>query len=105
MLRFERRGRSGPQLQDPVAAERRGRPPIIELDPRFYARQRDFDARFPAGAPSLLGCDRLEVRGDVVFGRDVVVAGRARDDGTIEVVSRDRRYPPRQYRAASPLAP
>jgi galactokinase len=37
--------------------------------------------------------------------RDVVVAGRARDDGTIEVVSRDRRYPPRQYRATSPLAP
>jgi len=58
-----------------LAAERGGRPPVIELDPRFYGRQRDFDARFPAGAPSLVGCDRLEVRGDVGFGRDVVVEG------------------------------
>ena len=33
----------------------------------------DFEARFPAGAPSLVGCDALTVHGDVRFGAGVVV--------------------------------
>jgi UTP--glucose-1-phosphate uridylyltransferase len=37
----------------------------------------DFEARFPAGPPSLLRCDRLTVEGDVLFGRDVSVRGTA----------------------------
>jgi N-acetylgalactosamine kinase len=37
--------------------------------------------------------------------RDVVVAGRARDDGTIEAVTSDRRFPPRRYPLTMPLAP
>jgi len=49
--------------------------PMVKLDPRFFRLVDDFDARFPAGPPSLRGCRRLEVRGDVHFGRDVVVAG------------------------------
>jgi len=36
---------------------------------------RDFDARFAAGAPSLVGCESLTVRGDVAFGAGVVVRG------------------------------
>ena len=58
--------------------------PLVDLDSRYYKLVRDFDARFPAGAPSLVGCERLEVAGDVAFGRDVVVRGRVRvehDDG------------------------
>ena len=35
----------------------------------------DFEARFPAGPPSLARAERLVVRGDVRFGRDVTVVG------------------------------
>jgi UTP--glucose-1-phosphate uridylyltransferase len=58
-----------------LAPERNGTPPIVDLDDEHYKLLRDFDARFPAGAPSLVGCERLAVEGDVVFGRDVVVRG------------------------------
>jgi UTP--glucose-1-phosphate uridylyltransferase len=62
-----------------LAAEREGRgAPLVDLDSRFYKLVRDFDARFAGGAPSLVGCERLEVAGDVLFGRDVVVRGRVR---------------------------
>jgi UTP--glucose-1-phosphate uridylyltransferase len=54
---------------------RDGRPPVVDLDDAHYKRLADFDARFPAGAPSLVDCDRLSVEGDVVFGHDVVVRG------------------------------
>jgi UTP--glucose-1-phosphate uridylyltransferase len=49
--------------------------PVVDLDPEHYRLVRDFDARFPAGAPSLVGCERLAVRGDVAFGAGVVVRG------------------------------
>jgi UTP--glucose-1-phosphate uridylyltransferase len=54
---------------------RDGRPPVVDLDDEHYKRLADFDARFPEGAPSLVECERIAVRGDVVFGRDVVVRG------------------------------
>jgi UTP--glucose-1-phosphate uridylyltransferase len=49
--------------------------PLVDLDSAHFKLLRDFDARFPAGAPSLVGCDRLTVRGDVAFGAGVVVRG------------------------------
>jgi UTP--glucose-1-phosphate uridylyltransferase len=49
--------------------------PYVELDPRFYKIIDDFDARFPAGAPSLRPALRLVVHGDVSFGTGVVVRG------------------------------
>jgi len=58
-----------------LTRRRGGRPPVVELDPRFYKLLPDFEARFPAGAPSLVACERLTVLGDVTFGRDVVVRG------------------------------
>jgi UTP--glucose-1-phosphate uridylyltransferase len=58
-----------------LALERRGTPPVVDLDGAYYKLLRDFDARFPAGAPSLVGCERLAVEDDVTFGRDVVVRG------------------------------
>ena len=68
----------------------RTRAPLVDLDPAVYRLVRDFDARFPAGAPSLRACDRLTVRGDVTFGAGVVVRGdvtvegpRRLDDGAI----------------------
>jgi UTP--glucose-1-phosphate uridylyltransferase len=61
------------------APEREGRDaPLVELDPDHYKLLADFERRFPAGPPSLVGCDRLEVAGDVTFGPDVVVRGSAR---------------------------
>jgi UTP--glucose-1-phosphate uridylyltransferase len=57
------------------------RAPLVELDPRFYKRLRDFDARFPDGAPSLVRCHRLTVRGDVTFGAGVVCSGDVRVEG------------------------
>jgi UTP--glucose-1-phosphate uridylyltransferase len=50
-------------------------PPYVELDPRHYGRHADLERRFPHGPPSLRACRRLVVRGDVAFGRDVVVRG------------------------------
>jgi UTP--glucose-1-phosphate uridylyltransferase len=58
-----------------LAPERSDGPPYVELDPDHFKLLRDFEARLPAGPPSLVGCDRLVVRGDVVFGRGVVVRG------------------------------
>ena len=49
--------------------------PLVDLDPQFFKLVRDFDARFAAGAPSLVRAQRLTVRGDVAFGADVVVRG------------------------------
>jgi UTP--glucose-1-phosphate uridylyltransferase len=43
-------------------------PPFVDLDRRFYTTLADFEARFPAGPPSLVAAERLVVRGDVTFG-------------------------------------
>jgi UTP--glucose-1-phosphate uridylyltransferase len=73
-----------------LAPGRDGTPPVVDLDDDYYKLLRDFEERFPAGAPSLVGAERLSVVGDVTFGRDVVVRGTvvvegpARvDDGTV----------------------
>jgi UTP--glucose-1-phosphate uridylyltransferase len=49
--------------------------PLVQLDPQFFKLVRDFEARLPAGPPSLVDAQRLTVKGDVVFGADVVVRG------------------------------
>ena len=73
-----------------LASERDGTPPVVDLDDDYYKLLRDFDARFPGGAPSLVACERLAVEGDVSFGREVVVRGavtvsgpRQIEDGTV----------------------
>lgn len=50
-------------------------PPVVSLDPQFYRLIDDFEARFPRGAPSLVGCEQLAVKGDVRFGRNIVCQG------------------------------
>ncbi|HEY0695510.1 MAG TPA: UTP--glucose-1-phosphate uridylyltransferase [Kribbella sp.] len=52
-----------------------GDEPYVDLDPEYFKILADFEARFPAGPLSLVRADRLEVRGDVAFGKDVVVVG------------------------------
>src|SRR3954451_12843662 len=61
-----------------LANERRDEPPFVDLDPNNYKLLPDFHLRFANGAPSLIACERLEVRGDVGFGRDVVIRGSVR---------------------------
>jgi UTP--glucose-1-phosphate uridylyltransferase len=62
-----------------------GSGPVVTLDDEFFRTVPDFDARFPAGAPSLRRCDRFEVTGDVTFGGGVVVEGEVRVDGPRQV--------------------
>jgi UTP--glucose-1-phosphate uridylyltransferase len=67
-----------------LAAER-DEPPVIDLDDEFYKLIRDFEERFPAGAPSLVECVRLMVTGDVTFGRGVVVRGEVTVEGPARI--------------------
>ena len=50
-------------------------PPPVALDKERYRFISDLEARFPHGPPSLLACDRLQVSGDVRFGRQVACEG------------------------------
>jgi UTP--glucose-1-phosphate uridylyltransferase len=55
--------------------------PLVKLDPEYFKLIDDFEARFPHGPPSLVECRRLEVEGDVSFGRDAVVRGDVKVEG------------------------
>jgi UTP--glucose-1-phosphate uridylyltransferase len=52
-----------------------GDPPVVALDPDHYRLLPEAERRFPGGPPSLRGCRRLTVEGDVTFGSGVVVEG------------------------------
>ena len=56
---------------------------VVDLDPQVYRTVQDLEMRFPTGAPSLVRCRRLVVRGDVRFAAGVVVEGdvEVRQDG------------------------
>ena len=58
-----------------VAPTFEGSGPVVTLDDDHYKMVPDFEQRFPAGAPSLRRCTRLDVEGDVTFGADVVIEG------------------------------
>ena len=47
----------------------------VELDATHYKFVNDLDACFPYGSPSLLDCEKLSIKGDFVFGADVVCRG------------------------------
>lgn len=62
-----------------VPSPRRTLPaPEVDLDPAFFGHIDRFRERFSRGAPSLLECRRLVVRGDVQFGGGVRVRGDVR---------------------------
>jgi UTP--glucose-1-phosphate uridylyltransferase len=63
--------------------------PFVDLEPERFGKLPDFEARFPAGAPSLRECSRLVVHGDVTFGADVRVRGSV----TIEATDGPLRVP------------
>jgi len=64
-----------------LAPERDGVAPLVDLDPEFFKLIDQFDARFPAGPPSLVEASRLRVVGDVRFGRGVAVRGSVTVEG------------------------
>jgi UTP--glucose-1-phosphate uridylyltransferase len=64
-----------------VLAGGRSDAPLVSLDDAYYKRLRDFDERFPSGAPSLVEAQRLKVVGDVTFGEGVVVKGSVEVEG------------------------
>lgn len=59
-----------------LEACRQGRPPLVNLDPEHYRVLAQFEARFPTGMPSLIGCESLRVEGSVRFDSGVVLEGR-----------------------------
>ena len=59
--------------------------PLVDLDADNFKLLADFEERFPRGAPSLVDCKRLTVRGDVRFGADVVVRGNVTIEGPREI--------------------
>jgi UTP--glucose-1-phosphate uridylyltransferase len=50
--------------------------PVVDLDDRFFRLISDLEDRFPDGPPSLVQCDRFEVRGDFRIHRGLVLKGR-----------------------------
>ncbi|MBW1744444.1 MAG: UTP--glucose-1-phosphate uridylyltransferase [Deltaproteobacteria bacterium] len=60
-------------IQNP---ERKAGTLILKLDGRYYKKIDQLRARFPRGTPSLVECKSLEVKGDVLFGQNVVVKGK-----------------------------
>ena len=62
---------------DPSPQRGDAAPPVVDLEPRFYKNLEDFEARFPAGPPSLVAAERLVVKGDVTFGAGSVISGEA----------------------------
>ena len=61
------------------------RAPLVDLDADHFKLLADFEERFPRGAPSLVQCERLTVKGDVRFGADVVVRGNVTVEGPREI--------------------
>ena len=59
-------------------------PPVVFLDPKYYKMYHDLEARFPTEIPSLIGCEKLEVEGDVVFGENVKI------NGSVKVINTTR---------------
>ena len=67
---------------------------LVSLDNVYYKNIDDFEKRFPHGAPSLVNCNKLTIKGDFVFGKNVVIKGdvvlentsnqpRVIEDGTV----------------------
>ena len=49
----------------------------VSLDPRYYKKIKDFEARSPVGVPSVRDAESFTVEGDWTFGKDVVATGKA----------------------------
>jgi len=48
---------------------------IISLDPKEYKLIHQMEAKFAQGVPSLIDCQRLEIKGNFKFGKNIVMKG------------------------------
>ena len=64
-------------LRNPARAPERPSLDVV-LDNAWYGHLDQLQERFPHGPPSLLACDRFEVTGNIVFGRNVTLKGTVR---------------------------
>ncbi len=55
-----------------------GSGPVVSLDPLFYRLVDDFEQHFPAGAPSLIECKSLQIKGDITFSQKISIKGRVK---------------------------
>jgi hypothetical protein len=60
-----------------LAPERRGEPPVVQLDPAHYKLVDGLERMLARGIPSLLHCRRLTVNGPVIFSPGVLIRGDA----------------------------
>ncbi len=58
-----------------LAELRNGQPPFVDLDGKNYKFVDQLDAAIPHGAPSLLKCEKLVVKGPVRFNSNVKIVG------------------------------
>ena len=52
--------------------------PAVSLDDEYYGTIDKLIQRFPKGAPSLKHCQKLNIKGDIHFGEDVVIEGKVK---------------------------
>ena len=76
--------RLGDEFRVQPAVEGNGGQPFVALDKRYFGIIDDFEARMPAGPPSLREAQRFVVNGDVRFGSGVVVRGEVEIDAPTE---------------------
>jgi len=65
-----------PDWRIELRAERKGQPPSLDLDSKHYKLVDQLDALTPGGAPSLVKCDSLTVKGAVQFNSKNVFRGK-----------------------------
>jgi UTP--glucose-1-phosphate uridylyltransferase len=53
-------------------------PIVIKLDPAYYSRIDDLEARFPHGPPSLIACEQVTIHGDFRFGKGITFVGQVK---------------------------
>ncbi len=58
-----------------LVPSRQGRPPLVELDPKYYNVMASFERFFRAGVPSLAACESFKVIGPVEFSPRVICQG------------------------------
>lgn len=58
-----------------LAPDRNGQPPFVDLDGKNYKFVDQLDAAIPDGPPSLIDCEKLEIKGPVRFEPGVKISG------------------------------
>lgn len=71
-----------------LVPERQGIPPEVSLDDKHYKQFAGLETAFGQSAPSLVGCDRMEVRGAWKFFPGVVCGGRVSFDNSTDQLAR-----------------